>query len=147
LVALSLTGCAPQQVRPVAFDVQKTFPSGFDKVWAALMESTMDLGYPVESVEKESGILTTSFVNIGQLPPKEYCNCSGGFFAVVSETRMKMSIFVRAINGNETIVKLNAHIEGWTENVLAKKKDWAMCTSTGVLETDLLSRLEKFLKE
>lgn len=146
VVAFAIAGCAASQQMTYAQPQDtEVFNAPFDKVWGAIVATIAEQGAPVQSIEKDSGILTTQFVSfasgfgadkqigaIAQRPP------AGGFLSVWNAGRYTISIFASRSDSMSTRVKLTPHIEGYESNVT---KSWHVCPSNGSLEAKLFSSI------
>src|ERR1700722_14027920 len=62
LMAVVLVGCVtPQPVTPV--QTTRTFPASYDKVWGTIV-SELSADYPIQNVEKASGLITTQQLSL-----------------------------------------------------------------------------------
>lgn len=129
--------CAPSKplIRPI---IQDTFiiDAPYEKTWRAVASVIAERGLPIESVEKESGLLTTKFVTFarGMESDKEIKKVAvikTSFLLIWERGRYALSIYCEPVSGSTTRVKITAHIEGFESNV---SKSWHVCYSNGNLE-------------
>jgi len=134
--------------RPETFQKDKVVNYPFDETWSAIVEALAEEEWPIESIEKESGLITTRFVNIGK-GGNNYADCGSTIFgkAERSDFRCKLNVFARPIQNNNTNVRINIHIEGWTGTWASSNGDWEICNSTGKYEERLFSRILTILKQ
>jgi hypothetical protein len=133
-VSALVSGCATPKVPPKE-QTTKVFAAPFDRVWPAVI-STVTGDYPVQAVEKGSGVLETQMVS---MQVDKYANPPTGLFLPCwGEGRGRLSLFVRPVNGTNTSVRIKGHFEGFEYNVA---HTWYVWTSTGVLEGDIASKI------
>lgn len=144
-----ISGCATttQMVKP---DIQNssTIQASYDKVWGALMATLAEKAYPIESVEKESGLITTKFVNFasGYGANKEIKRVSqrpSVFMGTWNQGRYTLSIFVNSKDNIATDIKITAHIEAYENNMT---NSWHICQTKGVVESDILQAVSSKLE-
>src|SRR5687768_6141996 len=95
-LALAAIGCAASQRMTVRAPVQSSerYEASYDKVWAATVGSLAEIGAPIQVVEKESGLITTQFVQFGsglftdkQLDAVAYRPTGAGFLSIWNGAR------------------------------------------------------------
>ena len=144
LLAALLCGCATS---PVAekLPTSQIYAAPKDKVWP-LVVSEVGLQYPVKAIEKESGLLTTDFVNLdagydnGEMgrwvfPPRE-------FLATWNGLRVTLSVLVVELEPGKTQVSIQTHYEAFENNV---QHAWIVCDSNGSLENGILTQIAQKL--
>jgi len=143
LPTVLLAGCAPpQMVKPTIQDTV-VIQAPFDKVWGAIVSTLAEMALPIESIEKESGLITTKFVTfasgifaekkidrIAQKPPL--------FLASWSQGRYTLSVFVAPVGEDATKIKITAHIEAFERTT----KGWHVCYSKGVIEKQIFDSVK-----
>ena len=142
-IILIICGCAtaPNPNR-VAQRNSAIFQAPKDKVWSLLVAEIAQK-YPVQVVEKDSGLITTQFV---QMPVgfnnskiENYIFPPSRFLATWEGLRMNMQIIVSETNPAVTTVAINAHYEAFESNV---SKSWIVATSNGSVENGILTTVE-----
>jgi hypothetical protein len=117
-----------------------------DKVWPLLV-SEVGLNYPVQAIEKESGLLTTQFVQMpvgfNNMSMERYVFPPGGFLATWAGLRMNMRIMAIETEPGKTMVTINAHYEAFESNV---SKSWIVARSNGSVENQILTSIEQKLR-
>jgi len=139
-------GCATIPNAPqAALPTSMVFEATKDKVWPLLI-AEVGLNYPIAAVEKESGLLTTDFVNMpagfDNRNMRKWVFPPGGFFATWAGLRMKMNIMVVKIEEGKTKVNIRAHYEAFESNV---SKSWIVCRTNGAMESEILARIKEQL--
>ena len=117
-----------------------------DKVWPLLV-SEVGLNYPVQVIEKESGLLTTQFIQMpvgfNNMYMERYVFPPGGFLATWAGLRMNMRIMAIETEPGKTMVTVNAHYEAFENNV---SKSWIVVRSNGTVENQILTGIEQKLR-
>lgn len=108
------------------YDRERIVYKSFDETWGSLVEYTSKAFFGIDNVEKSSGLITLSF---GSSEPERFIDC--GHFKFEGTGRLaelnsdssyveflrirygatfagKMNLFVKAIQPNETMVRVNA---------------------------------------
>lgn len=135
---------APQQVIT-------TFSTAhpFDAVWPAVVETFSDLNLPIDKVEKDSGLITTDWIGLNDIPKEEaksYMNCDypRGIFAKTTR-RVRFNIFIKKI-GDESQLKINCQFEFIAHYTGPGGPKTYKCTSTGVFEKKIFNAVADKLK-
>lgn len=143
LVVFFLVGCATVAVRPTIQDTE-IIDAPFDKVWGALIATLSEQSLPIETIEKESGLVTTKFVTfasgfMAERAINEVAVKPSGLLYTWSNARYTVSVFVTKSGENTTRVKITSHIEAFENNVT---KSWMVCYSNGVIEKRIFDSIE-----
>jgi len=134
-------GCATMP-EPVEYRrTSAVFSAPKNKVWPLLV-AEVGLNYPVQAIEKESGLLTTQFVQMRGYR-NQYIYPLGGFLAVYEGLRMNLRIMAIEPEPGKTKVTINAHYEVYESNV---SKSWKVARSNGSVEDDILTGIEQNLR-
>ena len=138
--AILFTGCVtpPPVEKP---PTSRIFSLPKDKVWPQLVAQIAPL-YPIKVIEKESGLLTTDFVNM----PVGYNNAGQtqwiyspeGFLTTWAGLRMSLTAMAVETEPGKTQVTITPHFEAFENNV---SKAWQVCESNGSLENDILNKV------
>jgi hypothetical protein len=141
---LPLAACVSPAVQAPAAPPRTatTFNAPKDKVWPLII-AEVGLTYPVQALEKESGLITTSFVSLpvgfGNRLAGQWILPPGGFLATWNGLRMSMKILAVETEPGKTLVKINCHYEAFENNV---QKTWVVAQSNGSVENAILTKLE-----
>lgn len=146
LAALLIAGCATPAPSgpPLPPPRERAIISApKDKVWPVLVAEIAG-NYPVQVIEKDSGLITTQFVSL----PAGYNNMSatrwifkpGGFLATWAGLRMNMQVMVVELEPGRTQVTIRTHYEAFENNV---QKAWIVAESNGSVENSILGKLER----
>jgi len=81
ICVLLLTGCANYYYppRPIEPEITKSFEvdASFDRTWEALIETFAELQLPIKTIEKDSGIIATEWINYGRVGYGFWAKCGG----------------------------------------------------------------------
>ena len=143
ILILTTLGCAsapePRPTEETAFYLAR-----YNKVWDTAIMVLENESIPIESAEKDKGLITTKFVNysVGQQAHHELDNIaqkpSATRLAIWSQVGYTLSILITPINDMSTKAKVTAHIEAYDRNVT---QEWHKCISNGVIEDTILEKI------
>lgn len=147
VLALISAGCAQPFIKP-KIENSKTFQASYDSVWKAVVEVFAEETYPIKAVEKESGIISTDFIEFPnpQNPNSEFYKLAvrpDWWASLWRSARYTVNAFVFSKEPNLTTVKVNTHIEAFEYNT---SNQWHICYSTGVTEKSLLRLIDTKVK-
>ena len=143
VLVFALSGCAtapePRPKEDTAFYLAR-----FDNVWDAALMALEEESIPIETMEKEKGLITTGFVNfsvgpqahhevdkIAQIP-------TANRLAIWSQVGYTLSILITPINDMSTKARVSAHIEAYDKNVTKK---WHECITNCTIEDMILEKI------
>jgi len=113
-----------------------------EKVWPLLV-SEIGLEYPVRAIEKDSGLITTDWVNLpagfNNMSAAKWTMPRSGFMATWNGLRMNMKIMAVEAEPGKTQVSVNCHYEAFEDNV---QHAWVVQDTNGSLENSILTRIE-----
>lgn len=154
LVAVLVAGCSSTpspiprlEAKPGGYD------SGFDKTWTALNDVLTEKRLPLKSFEKESGLVSTDFVNSGSryvfMGKKDEAGRDLSQWA--AKTRYFLNIRVRADGDSRTTVDVIPHFEymRYVYNSRLSRyveAGWEPCDSHGDIERDIHDALATKLR-
>lgn len=144
LVCLFIYGCA---TAPVPRQITKAFPieAPFDDVWQAVIESFSDLQLPIDNMEKDSGLITTDWIDIKGQKNTDYCDC-GGLGINIEQRRVgKFNVFVKRIAGDSCEIRINCMYEQTISDIYEKSFRRRKCVSTGKLEAEMFNLIKSKL--
>lgn len=131
-LALMLDRVKNADFKPPEIENQRTFPQDFDKVWTALIETLSDQQWPLETIDKASGIVTTKTMTDSK---GETMVCATKFDEA---HRTSLNLFVKKTE-NGTRVKVNATFRAVREEAAIQ------CFSSGVIEKLIFDGITKNL--
>jgi len=118
-------------------------PAPKDKVWP-LVVAEVGLRYPIQAIEKDSGLISTQFVRIpvgyNNTGWEEYVFPPKCFLCTWDGLRMALRIFVIEAGPQKTSVIIKAHYEAFEDNV---SHSWVVVRSNGALENFILTNIER----
>lgn len=144
VAATTMIGCAT--VRPTPHQFAKTFQLGsnFDDVWAATVQTFAELNLPIESIEKESGLITTERILLGW--ESEYCDCGKpGLFGTDFDRTVRFNAFLRSDAGGAATLTINADFQVNRNNSMTETTTMVPCESTGVFELRIKDKVAEKL--
>jgi len=107
------------------------------------------MGAPIQVVEKESGLITTQFVQFGsglltdkQIDAIAYRPPGAGFLSIWNGGRYTLSVHVTRESDSTSVVKVTPHIEAFESNVT---HSWHVCETNGNLERQLFAAISQKL--
>ena len=93
LLALILCGCAAGSLpQTYEFNPTATITTDYDAAWGALIEYFAIASLPIETIEKDSGLVVTSWMDAANT---SYCDCGSPGMATAPWTRGKFNVFVQ----------------------------------------------------
>jgi hypothetical protein len=143
---LLITGCATVPPAPTAEDTF-FYLARFDKVWVITQKVLEKESIPLKTAEKETGEITTKFVNYSAGHKAHYelddiAEKPEIRLAIYTQVGYSLSIQVTPTSEMSTKVKINAKIEAYEKNVTQK---WHECRSKNVIERKLLEKIRSEL--
>jgi len=109
-------------------------PCNFDQAWSATVQLFAENGWPIATLERDSGIIVSDWVDIGT--GGEYSDCGSAPLAIVVGREAKFNVFIRdAASGPSMTVNASfRELRSFNEQTA-----YSDCTSLGVLEAKLHS--------
>lgn len=146
ILALSahLIGCASGPTRPEKIDNKRTLNVSFDHVWTNALQTLASDGYPVQTSNKEAGIITTG--KLATRPDTSVVDC-GTYMGLPyikdhrTVTSIGYSILLKNLGNNKTSAVVNTNIDA-TFQAGSNTKNLT-CFSQGKLEAELLNKLSQ----
>ncbi|MCP4545939.1 MAG: outer membrane protein assembly factor BamC [bacterium] len=132
MVVLVLSCATAPKIRTIVNSFE--FTEDFDSVWSAVVETFAEMNFPIDNLEKDSGIITTDWISFNGTSNSGYCDCGGLGLAIEQSRRGKFNVFVRTTDAGVT-VKVNCVF-----SQVATLMDSSMnrdCVSTGHLEAKM----------
>ncbi len=143
LLALAAApGCRPPvEVPVVPQPTLAVFPVSKDKAWAAIV-AVLGIAFPIQVVEKESGLITTRTSNMA-LPASQWaknCEDAGDLVNPWNNLRMDLRLLAEEAEPGRTQVTLVCHFEAFKRSTYPRA--WTVVASSGRLEDDLLKKIQ-----
>jgi len=137
VIALCVVSCATAP-KHYEFNPVASIDADFDTVWRAVVEYFAVTNLPIDTIEKDSGLIVTSWMDAsknGIQENKQYCDCGGAGLSVQHWTRGRFSIFVKPAPGGGTDLRVTCTYQQRRE--LMDTYSTVNCTSTGFLESQI----------
>lgn len=138
---LAVVGCAKP---PVQMDIvnSRLYESDFDAVWTAVIEAFADNSWPIDNMEKDSGLITTDWMSGNNRSPA-LADCGKDMVGepaegAKGEVFLKFNVFVKTVGGGSE-VRVNCMFK--TKEQYGGKT----CYSQGVLEAQLMDGIAAIL--
>lgn len=149
IAGFALAGCATAPVKAPDFENSRAFQVPFDKTWGAIVAVIAENAFPIEAIEKESGIITTKptlFANTWKAEKliDSLAVRPGVFLGVWTKGRFTLSVFATKVNDTVTGVKVTSNIEAYEGNITYS---WHPCQSKGIIEKAFLNNIAQKLKQ
>lgn len=135
MLAVACAGCATAPA-PRTIINAFSFSTSLDTVWSATVETFAELNLPIDNMEKDSGLITTDWINFTGTGNKEWCDCGGLGIAVENSRRGKFNVFVKQ-TGTTVSVRVNCQFQQVASlgGTVVNRE----CVSTGSLESRINS--------
>jgi hypothetical protein len=140
LVVLVGGGCATAPV-PRTIENSFHFDKTYDDVWTAVIETMAELNLPLSNVAKDSGLITTDWINFGY--SGNYCDCGSPGICTDGERTGKFNIFVKTIPTGGVDIKVNTTFQ--VMRSFSNNTSTVSCLSTGALEAQIRDVVSKKL--
>lgn len=143
-VCLFIISCA---TAPPPREIVSSFPieKPYDSAWIAVVETFADLQLPIQNMEKDSGLITTDWIDFTGQTNEEYCDCGGLGINKEVERKGRFNVFVKKVNEDSCEIKVNCMFEQvirFGEYAPSRRK----CVSTGNLEAEMFRLIEEKTK-
>lgn len=118
----------------------KVFSHSFEKIWTASLEIVSEKGWPIQTIDKGSGIIVTDFItfDLSEIPLNFHVpNGTGMLFLLGHDFRI--NIFIINISDNKTNVRINFYPKEIKNFPTIAKR----ITSQGKLEIEFFNMIEK----
>ena len=143
-----MMGCATVPTSPGQSQrISAVIDAPKDKVWPLLVEE-VGSKYPIQAIEKESGLITTKVVNIpvfqgNTLSYRRYVfiENAGARFSY-EKLRMNMRITAAEFEPGKTMITINAYYEVYVINQAEQGTAWVTFPSNGSVENEILTNIE-----
>jgi hypothetical protein len=125
-----------------SFNPVVTIEADYDAIWAAVVEYFAIGNLPIDTIEKDSGLIVTSWMDAGagMAEDKRLCDCGGAGLASVYWSRGKFSVFVKKLDGGKADLRVTCTFQ--QKRKFMDAWNTVNCSSTGFLE----SRIHEYVK-
>jgi hypothetical protein len=140
VIPVLLSACATE---PKAHEFQKTWtvPTTYDQAWSAAVQLFAENEWPIATLEKESGIIVSDWINIGL--KSGHADCGSPGLAGVDRREAKFNVFLKDYESG-TALTVNTNLREL--RIFDHRSVYRDCTSTGSLESNLHSQLLAMIK-
>jgi len=143
LTCLLLFGCgAAPKLRTIvnSFSIE----ADFETVWVAVIETFSDMQFPIDNMEKDSGLITTDWISF----PDRYADCGKlGILDTALETNGKFNAFLKRVTENSCELRVNCSFQLTYTAYGSEREHRKGCVSTGEWEADfyklILSKIDR----
>lgn len=137
LVAASASASAPKNYK---FEKAMHTNATYDQTWSALIEVFADNNWAIQTIEKDSGLIATDWLNLGS--NTTYADCGGSGLATVVGREIRFNVFVRSETSGSTASVTATFRELRRFDGREKLVD---CSSTGHVEAYILSEVDALI--
>jgi len=141
---MALTGCTPPVEIPVQLPTIAVVNAPQAKVWNAMV-STVGIEYPIQAIERDSGLISTRPVAM-VLPASRWalgCDRANDFANPWNQLRMDMRVLAEERQGGQTQITILCHYEAFKESTYPRA--WTVVASSGALENEILQKIQQRL--
>lgn len=142
LMIFVFAGCATAP-KPRTIVKAFDFTNDYDAVWSATVETFAELNLPIDNMEKDSGLITTDWIDFTGTGNDVYCDCGGLGLAIENSRQGKFNVFVKEAATGST-VKVNCTYQQTAS--LGDTRVNRNCVSTGGLESIVAESIGDKLK-
>jgi len=137
-----LAGCAQPEI-PI-IEKQRRFAADYDTTWRAVIATVAEQSYPINAIEKDSGIVATEemLVTNRTQEMREYAVLPSLPFSVWQRLTCRLNFFVHAGANDATTVQVNTAMRAYESNMTGA---WHSASSTGAIETTVFESLRNHL--
>ena len=123
--------------------IQNSFPIDrpFDDVWIVLIEIFVEMNMPIDNMEKDSGLITTGWIDFKGQTNEEYCDCGSLGMSIEVNRQGKFNVFVKKVTQNSCEVKVSCLFQQkhqFADSTIYTKS----CVSTGNFERQIFELIE-----
>lgn len=116
-------------------------------MWQATIESFAELQLPIQNKEKDSGLITTDWIDFTGQKNTDYCDCGGLGMNIERSRAGRFNVFVKKTSGNSCEVKVNCVYEQTYEVTLTETTYKRKCVFTGKLEADMFELIKSKIED
>ena len=116
------------------------------KVWAIIV-SELSADYPIQNVDKASGLITTQELTLGtgfsaEDDLRHYAYSPGVILGTYNNAQCSLTVFVSKSDETSTNVRVTGRFQGYENNVT---QSWQTWQSKGVMESQFLDKIGNLL--
>lgn len=147
IVLLFCSGISSCAYAPAPRQIVSSFPIDrpFDTVWSAVIEVFAELQLPIQTLEKDSGLIVSDWINLVGQDNYGYCDC--GKLVMLDEVDRvgKFNVFVKKTGESSCEIKINSQFQQSyvdLDHIIYKRN----CVSTGKLEAEIYNMVKEKVK-
>jgi len=147
IVLLFCFGLSSCGYAPAPRQIVSSFPidKPFDTVWSAVIEVFAELQLPIQTLEKDSGLIVSDWISLIGQDNNGYCDC--GKLVMLDEVERvgKFNVFVKKTSENSCEIKINSQFQQSyvdLDHIIYKRN----CVSTGKLEAEIYNMVKEKVK-
>lgn len=145
ILAVVISGCFThlRSVRPSGSVVQEFHVAdSFAESWERLLDGMMVMRLPIETVDKDAGIITTSFVRMTPAEATKLSYHSAVYtYELLDYCQYRVTIHVKSEAENQTRIRIHPYYEGFYIEEGASKP--IVLRSNGALEQKIIDGLSR----
>lgn len=148
VVCFMIYACTIGGSIPVPRQIIMAFPieAPFDLVWQAVIESFAEIQFPIMSIEKDSGLITTDWIDFTGQKNTDYCDCGKHVFGLAEGSRSgRFNVFVKKTSSSSCEVKVNCMYQQTLVKLNGNFYKNKTCVSTGNLEAKIFELIKSKL--
>lgn len=140
LVTGSVIVAAASATAPKSHRVNKSAEvlHGFDQTWTALIDVFSEHNWAIGNMEKDSGLITTDWMSVGD-DGERFADCGSEGMAVVKATQVQFNVRVK---GDERVATLTVNTKFRQERYFDGNTFMADCNSRGTVEARIQNEVE-----
>jgi hypothetical protein len=129
---------------PTAESLSDIYKEPFHDVWIAALRTLEYLDIPLESAQKNNGLILTQFVDVSAETLHNICSLN--FIPQAIWTKGRYSLVIRITAGGDSLTEItvSTHVEGYESNAT---RGWHLCQANTTLAHKFLKLLEPRLIE
>lgn len=142
VIALLISACATAPKHHEIYN-DDTINRSFDQVWTALIEVMAEFNLGIATIEKDSGIIATDWIDYYGTKNDQFCDCGGLGLGIEKKRIGKFNVFIKALNEETTMITVNS-----TFNQTYEMMDTMFernCVSCGMLEKQIIDSVKSKL--
>ena len=134
---------------PLPRMIQDSFPidKSYDEVWAAIIETFSEMHFPINIMEKDSGLITTEWFSFSGQSNEGWCDCGGLGMNIEVNRQVRFNVFVKKTSENSCNLKVNCLFEQVYYFSLDEGRSLLKrpCVSTGLYEREMFEVVKEKL--
>lgn len=134
--ALIASASAPTARR---IDTVMKLTADIDSAWSAVIDVFAEHNWPIQTTDKQSGLIATDWMRLSDDEAKRFADCGGSGLASVERAEIRFNVRVKE-EGTGSTAAVNALFREWRS---FDGKVWPVdCVSTGGIERDMHAQID-----